>query len=110
MVPFYSLWQCILDIDIQGAHQVKFNSDLNPIVVFVKAPSYEELEARLRGRKTDSEESIKIRLANGVKEMEIAEKNENKLFDAVIMNDELQRCFAELKSVIQQHVPNLNLD
>jgi guanylate kinase len=89
---------------------VRFNSDLNPIVVFVKAPSYEELETRLRGRGTESEESIKIRLANGVKEMEMADKNQDKLFDAVIMNDDIQRCFNELKSVIQQHVPTLRLD
>jgi guanylate kinase len=41
--------RCILDIDIQGAEQVK-KSSLEAIFVFVSPPSFEELEARLRGR------------------------------------------------------------
>ncbi len=41
---------CILDIDVQGAEQVKKATDLKPFFVFIAPPSKEELEKRLRGR------------------------------------------------------------
>lgn len=52
---------CVLDIEIEGVKQVK-NSHLNPILVFIQPPSIEELERRLRGRKTETDESLKKRL------------------------------------------------
>ena len=48
---------CILDIDMQGVIQIK-KTDLNPLYVFIKPPSMEVLEKRLRGRKTENEENI----------------------------------------------------
>lgn len=55
---------CILDIDVQGARQVRKRSNqIRAIFVFVKPPSVEELEKRLRGRGTESEEQIQTRLA-----------------------------------------------
>ena len=43
--------------DTQGVIQIK-KTDLNPLFVFIKPPSMEELERRLRGRQTETEESI----------------------------------------------------
>lgn len=60
---------CILDIDIQGVQKVK-ESSLSPIYVFIAPPSFEELEKRLRGRGTETEEQMKTRLGNAKKELE----------------------------------------
>lgn len=60
---------CILDIDVQGAEQVK-NTDLNPLMVFIRPPSIEELEKRLRARNTETEQSLALRLDTAKKEIE----------------------------------------
>lgn len=60
---------CVLDIDVQGARLVR-KSDLKAIFVFVAPPSEEELLKRLRGRGTETEESMATRLANAKIEME----------------------------------------
>ena len=49
---------CILDIDVQGVKAIKGCADLDPKYVFVKPPSLEELEKRLRDRNTETEESL----------------------------------------------------
>lgn len=53
---------CVLDIDTQGVRQIKSKSDLESVFVFIKPPSLEVLEKRLRDRKTESEENIQRRL------------------------------------------------
>lgn len=60
---------CVLDIEIEGVKQIR-NSDLNPILVFINPPSMEELERRLRGRKTETEESLQKRLNTAKIEIE----------------------------------------
>ena len=48
---------CILDIDMEGVKQIKASPELgSPMYAFIKPPSMEVLEARLRGRKTETEE------------------------------------------------------
>ena len=49
---------CILDIDVQGVKAVK-GTDLTPLLVFIKPPSLETLEERLRARGTETEESLR---------------------------------------------------
>ena len=49
---------CILDIDVQGVKAVK-KTDLTPMFVFIKPPSLEILEKRLRDRGTETEESLR---------------------------------------------------
>ena len=49
---------CILDIDTQGVKAVK-KTDLTPLFVFIKPPSLETLEQRLRDRGTETEESLR---------------------------------------------------
>lgn len=60
---------CILDIDVQGVQKVKASS-LKPRYVFIAPPSMAELEKRLRGRGTETEEQMKLRLGNASKELE----------------------------------------
>lgn len=89
---------CILDIDVQGARQVRA-SDLAAIVVFIAPPSLEELEKRLRGRGTESEEQIQVRSAQAKVEMDSL--HEKGLYDAVIVNDSVDDCFEKLKDIAQ---------
>ena len=64
--------------------------------MFVQAPSIEELEKRLRGRGTDSEEKIAERLAKASLEIERATE-----FDNIIVNDDLERAKKEAAEVLQ---------
>ena len=89
---------CILDIDVQGAEIVKKAASLNARFLFVAPPSIEELEKRLRGRGTEEEASIAVRMANATKEM--AKTEEPGFFDLVIVNDDLDKAYAEMKKFI----------
>lgn len=64
----------LMDIDVQGAASIRENPDpgiqASLVDVFVMPPSQEELEARLGGRGTESEESFALRMANARAEME----------------------------------------
>ena len=83
----------ILDIDVQGAEQVRRNAQ--PVTIFIAPPSLTELERRLRGRGTESEESLRRRLANAAKEMESAPA-----YTYLIINDRLEQAALELRSII----------
>lgn len=85
----------ILDIDIQGARQVKAAESVSAVFIFILPPSLAELEKRLRGRGTDSDETINVRLTNSKKEME-----EVDLYDHVIINDSVEEAAEMLRSVI----------
>ena len=88
---------CILDIDVQGAELVK-KSHLDAVYVFISPPSMEELEKRLRGRGTEKEEAIQTRLTNA--KGELAKRDIKGFFSKVIINDNLDNAYAELKAVI----------
>eukprot|EP00537_Pseudo-nitzschia_pungens_P009452 CAMPEP_0172380620 /NCGR_PEP_ID=MMETSP1060-20121228/70530_1 /TAXON_ID=37318 /ORGANISM="Pseudo-nitzschia pungens, Strain cf. cingulata" /LENGTH=215 /DNA_ID=CAMNT_0013108373 /DNA_START=106 /DNA_END=753 /DNA_ORIENTATION=+ len=96
---------CILDIDIQGVMEVK-KSSLEPFYFFVSPPSLEELEKRLRGRGTETEESIKKRLANSKQEMDYGHEAGN--FDRIFVNADLKETFEELASVIRENYSELD--
>lgn len=85
----------LLEIDVQGAFQVRAKLP-QARLVFIAPPSMEVLEERLRGRGTDSEEAIEQRLRNAAGEMEAS-----KDYDAVIVNDDLDRATDELVRVIE---------
>ena len=88
----------LLEIDVQGGVQVKEKfPEAN--LVFFKTPTKEELEKRLRGRNTDSEEVIQARLKNSLKELEY----ENK-YDTVIINNEIEQACNDLISIIENGV------
>ncbi len=83
----------VLDIDIQGAEQVRNNAD--PVTVFISPPTLAELERRLRGRGTENAESLSVRLANAEKEMAAA-----KNYRYLIVNDELEQAVRDLQAII----------
>ena len=88
---------CLLDIDVQGADLVK-KTDLNARFLFVAPPKFSDLETRLRGRGTETEEKINLRLANARGEMAYLDKPG--YFDAVIVNDDLEAAYAKLKEAL----------
>jgi len=83
----------VLDIDVQGAAQIRQNAE--PVTVFIAPPSLAELERRLRGRGTESEESLTVRLANAEKEMQDVDA-----YTYLIINDRLEEAVQALQAVI----------
>jgi len=88
---------CILDIDVQGAEQVK-KSSLKARFVFITPPSVEELEKRLRGRGTESEESIQKRLHNAHGELQYVKKDG--FWDQIITNENIEAAYHKLKEFV----------
>lgn len=84
-----------LDIDVQGAGQLRKTHDLGAIFLFIAPPSWEELERRLSGRGTDSAETIRLRLNNAGKEMAEADR-----YDYLVINDTVADAVAMLKAII----------
>lgn len=84
-----------LDIDVQGARQIKAAGEQAAIFLFVAPPSWQELEQRLRGRGTESAETVQVRLANARKEMAEAH-----WYDYLIVNDDLAAATEMLQAVI----------
>ena len=85
----------MLEIELEGARQVR-KSFPNAFQIFIAPPSWDELEKRIRGRGTDSEEAINIRLKRGKEE--INAKNE---FDAIVINDNLYEASKEIEKLIR---------
>ena len=85
----------IMDIDVQGAKQI-INSDVDHITVFILPPSREVWLQRLKGRGTDSDEAIQIRL-------ETAEKEIQKIrdFQYLVINDDIDKAVNDIKTIIK---------
>ncbi|KAM4689367.1 guanylate kinase isoform 2-T2 [Discoglossus pictus] len=92
---------CILDIDMQGVKNIK-KTDLNPIYISIQPPSVETLEKRLRDRKTESEESLQKRLQAAREDIEISK--EPGLFDAIVINDDLEEAYSNLKETLAEEI------
>ena len=87
----------ILEIDVQGALIVRERVP-NALLVFITVPSFVELEARLRGRATDSEATITRRINNARWELEQAHR-----YDRQIMNQDLDQAVDELVCLLIEH-------
>ncbi|KAJ4921214.1 hypothetical protein JOQ06_019472 [Pogonophryne albipinna] len=92
---------CILDVDIQGVRRIK-ETELNPIYISIQPPSMDVLEKRLRDRQTETEESLQKRLEAARIDMELS--NEPGVFDVVIINDDLERAYEELRDVLSDEI------
>lgn len=85
----------LLDIDFQGAAQIKRNYDRG-VFIFVLPPSLEELERRLAGRGTDTPEVIARRIANARGEI-----REAAWYDYTVINDDFATALETLKGIIR---------
>lgn len=96
---------CVLDIDVQGVKQIK-NTCLHPWYIFIKPPSIKSLEQRLRSRKSETEHSLMKRLEVAIREMSYGEMTGN--FDFVIVNDDLEHAYGQLKDFLETKVFQTN--
>ncbi len=86
----------LLDLETEGALRLARTRSVGAVTVFVKAPSFEENERRLRERATESEGEIEERLELARRQLE-----QEQLFDHVIENDELDRAVDELEEIVR---------
>jgi len=87
----------LFDVDVQGADALKRLYGDQAKVIFIEPPSMEELEKRLRSRKTDTEEQIQIRIENAKKEL--LRKND---YDYLIMNDNVEEAYKKFKEAVER--------
>jgi guanylate kinase len=86
----------VLDIELQGALQIK-EQDPDALLVFLVPPSFEELERRLRGRGTEDDGAVNRRLERAKEELAEGDR-----FDVQVVNDDLDRCVAEVLAIIEK--------
>lgn len=87
----------LLDIDIQGALNVKKKYGHDVLAIFIEPPSMEVLYDRLKKRATESPENITIRINKAESEMQFKD-----CFDKKILNDNLTEAIEQAKNIIQE--------
>lgn len=85
----------MLEIEVQGAMQVKEQRP-DTVRIFIAPPSFEELEQRLRGRGTESEEKVIKRLETAKHELTLAPE-----FDYIVVNREVEQAAADVLAIIR---------
>ncbi len=88
---------CVLVIEVEGAANVKKEYP-HCTTIFIKPPSMEELEKRLRSRGTEQEALVKKRLHRAEEELQYAHE-----YDHVLVNDELSECAKQVFEIIRQN-------
>lgn len=86
----------IFDVDVVGGLNIKKHYGEKALAVFVMPPNVQELESRLRGRSTESEENLKKRIEKAEHELVFAKE-----FDEIIVNDDLNIALKQAKSVVK---------
>ncbi|HZE20107.1 MAG TPA: guanylate kinase [Candidatus Angelobacter sp.] len=84
----------LLDIDVQGGKAVR-RVYKDGVFIFVLPPSLQSLEERLRGRATDSDETIRVRLDNALREISLVSE-----YDYAVVNDDLRSALDRVASII----------
>lgn len=87
----------LMDIDIQGARQIVERFP-HAVTVFIRPPSIEELERRMRSRATEDEASIALRLSNAREEMAHQE-----MYRHILVNDDLNRATQEFVDLLEHY-------
>lgn len=85
----------VLNIDVQGAATL-MNDGVPATYIFIEPPSFEVLERRLRGRGSDSEAELCVRLENAREEMQQRDR-----YDHRVVNDDLEAAVAELEGLLK---------
>ena len=86
----------IMDIDVEGALNVKKRYGDLALLIFIEPPTLQSLEERLRSRATDDDESIRRRLDKAEYEMSFADR-----YDKVVVNDDLDTAVSEVADNIR---------
>ncbi|MEI8033686.1 MAG: guanylate kinase [Chlorobiaceae bacterium] len=91
----------LFDLDVKGALNLKRLFPDNSLLIFIKPPSIEVLEERLKGRDSEDEESLKVRLERSRLELGYADR-----FDEVIVNDDLSKAVETVTAIISKFLSN----
>jgi guanylate kinase len=86
----------VLEIEVQGARQVRAAMGDEAVLIFIAPPSPDILRERLAGRGTDSEEAIERRLETAKQELEARQE-----FTHVVVNDDLEHATGELEEIVR---------
>jgi len=89
----------LVDIDVQGALNIENKDHENALSVFIQAPSLDVLKSRLQNRGTETEETLKERLAKAKGELTYAS-----LFDRIVVNDDLEKALTEITGIIDEFI------
>lgn len=92
-------YHVIFDVDVVGGLNLKKYFGEKALAIFVMPPSIEELEARLRGRATETEERLAKRIGKAQEELNTAEQ-----FDVILVNDHLEEACSNAKSLVQKFI------
>lgn len=104
--------KCLLDIDVQGVQRIKrlvelsaevkpdANVRFHPKYIFIAPPSIDVLEARLLGRGSESEETLRRRIGNARSEVEYGMKPGN--FDRIVVNANLNESILEFERAVME--------
>ncbi len=93
----------ILEIEVNGAKQVLAKIDKKDrVTIFLLPPSIEELESRIRHRRSETEDVIQARLEKAKREM-----SEQNKYDYVVVNDTVNRAASAIKSIIRRNINRL---
>lgn len=87
----------LLDIDVKGALNIKQQFKGEALGIFIKPPSIEVLEQRLKNRGTDSERKIRERLKKSKSELLYAGR-----FDNVVVNEKLDKAYGKVKEIVEK--------
>ncbi len=85
----------LFDIEVKGALNVKAQYGDEALAIFIRPPSDAVLVERLKNRGTENAESLQLRLERARMELGYADR-----FDHVIVNDDLDRCYSELRGLV----------
>jgi guanylate kinase len=88
----------LLEIDVQGSRAIK-RAIPAALLIFIEPPSRDVLRKRLHQRKTESDESFSLRMANAVEELDAAAE-----FDHRVVNQDLDRAITEVLSLLDQAI------
>ena len=89
----------VFDVDVEGGITIKKKLKEAALSIFVMPPSIEELEKRLRSRKTETEEKIRQRISKAALEM-----SKSNAFDIVIENDNLEKAIDEARVLVEKFI------
>jgi guanylate kinase len=84
----------VCNVDVQGGLAIR-KAHADAVLIFLLPPSLEALETRLRGRGTDSDAEIALRMKNAIAEMGVAIE-----YDYVVVNDEIRTCASRLLEIV----------
>ena len=89
----------VFDVDVEGGITIKKKLKEAALSIFIMPPSIEELEKRLRSRKTETEEKIRQRISKAALEM-----SQSNSFDVVLENDNLEKAIDEARVLVEKFI------